>query len=641
MFRTKIIIIGIAALLIISMGVTALLLGRNYFMIAEQTVSAASIPTIVAPTAVVGDLPTAAVTLEATEAGATAVPTTAATLPAATAASTTPIAVLNTSVQYVLALSDVNIRSGPSTHYNIIGWVADGQTAKVTGISSDNGWWRVICPDGSTGSCWVTAGSQYTQPTSGVSTAPTATSPATACTNSASLVSDVTIPDGTQFAPNSGFNKTWRIKNSGTCTWDTSYKLVHAGGNLLGAISAFFPLPNSVLPGHTVDLTISMVSPATANTYQSDWNLQSGNGQTFGVGRNNSAFWVKIVVATQSPATGSISGFVWQDKDNDNVVDGNELLPNIMVTLATSPECSTIIASIRADGNGRFSFTNLAANTYCLYGTDGSTTAGRSDLVLAANQQLTDIKVVWPPVWPQQTVISGLVYQDANQNGVYDNGETLMGSRQIRLIPGTACHVQQQPQATAFSDGNGRYTLAGEFNGSFCVGVANDNGLLEDVVSIAVTSGQTMNNINLKWPAAIGSISGYVWNDYCLTNKVGDALAGDCVADGNGDYHADGMVQPTESNIAGIEVLLQLGACGTDNPVAVPAVTDSTGRYSFSNLQAGTYCVSMNAASSQNAPKLLPGDWTFPARGIWYQQITLQAGANAYSVNFGWDYQLQ
>ncbi|MCA9872728.1 MAG: hypothetical protein KC441_03715, partial [Anaerolineales bacterium] len=70
-------------------------------------------------------------------------------------------------------------------------------------------------------------------------------------------------------------------------------------------------------------------------------------------------------------------------------------------------------------------------------------------------------------------------------------------------------------------------------------------------------------------------------------------------------------------------------------------VTDASGKYFFGNLQAGTYCVSMNAATPDNAAKLLPGDWTFPARGIWYQGITLSDFDNAYPVNFGWDYQLK
>jgi len=633
---SSIILIGtVTAILIGGMGVSALLLGRNYLQITNRDVTAvAPIPVVNGTTTV----PTATTTAAIAD-DATSVPTTEATLPTATTASVTAIPVLNTSVQYIQALSNVNIRSGPGTTYDIIGLVADGQTAKVNGVSSDHNWWRVVCPDGSTGNCWVTARSQYTQPTDGISTAPTATTTA-GCTDAATFVADVTIPDGSQVQPGVTFVKTWRLKNSGSCKWDGRYKLVFAGNNTLGSLANSFDLDVTVAPGELVDLSVTLVAPTNPGSYQGDWKLQNPQGQSFGMGANHTnSFWVKIVVpGTQS---GSISGFVWQDKDNDNTLDANEMLPNITVTLATGGQCGTVVSSVNSDGNGRFTFTNLAANAYCLFGSDGTTTVSQSNIVLGQNQHLTNVNVTWPPIWSQQTVISGLVYQDANQNGVYDNGETLMGSRQVRLIPGTACHVQQQPQAIAFSDGNGRYTLAGEFNGSFCVGLANDNGLLEDVIGITVTSGQTVNNINLKWPAAIGSISGYLWNDYCLTNEDGDALSGNCVADGNGDYHADGMIQPNETYIPGITILLQQGACGTDNPVAVPTVTDSKGRYSFGNLQAGTYCVFMNAASPQNAPKLLPGDWTFPARGIWYQQITLHAGDNAYSVNFGWDYQLQ
>jgi hypothetical protein len=294
-----------------------------------------------------------------------------------------------------------------------------------------------------------------------------------------------------------------------------------------------------VAPGQTIDLTISMVSPETANTYQSDWKLQNPLAKTFGVGSNSSPFWVKIVVTTTPP-----------------------------------------------------------------------------------------------------TIISGLIYQDVNQNGVYDNGEPPVTGREVWLVPGTACHVRSEAVATAFSGADGRYTLSGNFNGSYCVGLAGSNGL-DDVVGVTVATGQVLNNINLQALVASGSISGWLWNDYCLPNETGDILDGNCVVDGNGEYHANGMIEPTESYIAGVTILLQAGSCATDNPEAVKAVTNASGKYVFNNLAPGTYCVFMNAASPENAPRLLPGDWTFPARGIWYQEITLLPGAQAYSVNFGWDYQLQ
>jgi hypothetical protein len=76
-----------------------------------------------------------------------------------------PDEVLETDVQYVLALEDVAMYSGPADTYDLIGGVFDGQIALVTGVSADGGWWRVICPDDTVGSCWVSADPQLMLPT--------------------------------------------------------------------------------------------------------------------------------------------------------------------------------------------------------------------------------------------------------------------------------------------------------------------------------------------------------------------------------------------------------------------------------------------------------------------------------------------
>jgi hypothetical protein len=147
-------------------------------------------------------------------------------------------------------------------------------------------------------------------------------------------------------------------------------------------------------------------------------------------------------------------------------------------------------------------------------------------------------------------------------------------------------------------------------------------------------------NIDLRAFAPLSSISGFVWNDFCrVPEGSSNDYEGNCVASPAGGYQADGMVQPTEVNIPGITVLLQGGSCFNNNAVPVSAVTDGNGRYTFGSLNAGTYCVSINAQSPGNADKLIPGWWTFPGYNVWYQEITLTQGSNAYSVNFGWDYQ--
>jgi hypothetical protein len=77
---------------------------------------------------------------------------------------TPPGTAQSTNVQYMMAQQDVPIYGGPAEQYSIIGSIAAGQTAKVTGVSADGTWWRVICPNDTVGDCWVSADPAWTQP---------------------------------------------------------------------------------------------------------------------------------------------------------------------------------------------------------------------------------------------------------------------------------------------------------------------------------------------------------------------------------------------------------------------------------------------------------------------------------------------
>jgi hypothetical protein len=70
-----------------------------------------------------------------------------------------------TDVKFILALQDVPIYGGQEVQYGVIGNVAAGQIAGVTGMSADGKWWRVGCPGDSVDGCWVTADPGYTEPT--------------------------------------------------------------------------------------------------------------------------------------------------------------------------------------------------------------------------------------------------------------------------------------------------------------------------------------------------------------------------------------------------------------------------------------------------------------------------------------------
>lgn len=118
------------------------------------------------------------------------------------------------------------------------------------------------------------------------------------------FVDDVSVKDGTVFAPNQAFTKTWRIRNGGTATWTTDFNLIFTSGDQLGA-PARLPIVNPVAPGADVELSINMVAPATPGRYLSNWMMQDASGNRFGLDPNASyPIYVDISVAggTTTPA---------------------------------------------------------------------------------------------------------------------------------------------------------------------------------------------------------------------------------------------------------------------------------------------------------------------------------------------------
>ncbi len=149
----------------------------------------------------------------------------------------------------------------------------------------------------------------------------------TAFCDAAQFVADVTVPDDTVMAPSFAFTKTWRLKNVGTCTWNTSYRVDFDSGN---PMSAVFPvnLSNSVSPGQTVDVSVNMVAPAAAGSYQGNWKLKNASGTAFGIGSSASQpFWVKIAVGAPGSCTEKIT-FV----ADVTVPDNTSFAPNTSFT---------------------------------------------------------------------------------------------------------------------------------------------------------------------------------------------------------------------------------------------------------------------------------------------------------------------
>lgn len=100
------------------------------------------------------------------------------------------------------------------------------------------------------------------------------------CTNELTFLDDLTIEDGSVFAPNASIDKQWLVQNDGTCDWDATYKLKWVGGYPLGVAEEqpLFP----ARAGVQVTLRIVFTAPAEPGTYPTVWQAADPDGNLFG-----------------------------------------------------------------------------------------------------------------------------------------------------------------------------------------------------------------------------------------------------------------------------------------------------------------------------------------------------------------------
>ena len=257
------------------------------------------------------------------------------------------------------------------------------------------------------------------------------------CTNRIKFVRDVTVPDNAKIAPNARFTKTWRLQNTGTCTWTEDYTLIFARGEQMNGPESQ-SLGDVVKPGQKVDVSVELIAPATKGAYTSEWMLQAPNGEQFGLGNDGKTpFWVKIRVPKNAPAgnaaSAAIRGFVWHDlcasdqATADALPEGCELAPNggviadgvfqpgeppiggVEVTLGEGACPSSGLATVTAAANGVYQFKGLKPGEYCVsidatsdfnhyILIPGQWTAppeGRQTVILAPGETRSDVNFGW------------------------------------------------------------------------------------------------------------------------------------------------------------------------------------------------------------------------------------------------------
>lgn len=326
-------------------------------------------------------------------------------------------------------------------------------------------------------------------------------------------------------------------------------------------------------------------------------------------------------------ALGSLSGYVYHDRDDDGLREaGEEGIAGVVVRLRDSEGRPVLDAggqerSAITDANGYYRFLDLAPGNYRLVQEhptgwlDGQDTPGRIgeqpvgrpappdaivdiDYTGGLNGEHPGAGVEYNFGELKPGGIEGLVHVDRDEDCVYDEDEPPLAGVTITLLD------QEGNSWTTVTDDQGRYRFenlrpgtyrlvesqpSGYFNVGQVPGSGGGDGSTPNVISQIVLPSGGAKLTGYHFCESLGSLSGYVYHD----------------------RDDDGLRDEGEEGIAGVAIELrdQQGSPVLDSSGQPRmAVTDSSGFYRFDDLPAGVYRIVERHPQSWLDGKDTPGE---------------------------------
>jgi protocatechuate 3,4-dioxygenase beta subunit len=299
--------------------------------------------------------------------------------------------------------------------------------------------------------------------------------------------------------------------------------------------------------------------------------------------------------------TGSLGQRVWLDADQDGIMDADEPgMPGIQVLLYAG-DGITKLDSTHSDAAGAFMFTGLNSGNYLLEFTKLPAGYGFTSRYAGGNDQLdsdpdpatgktgilfvpegTDLLEVDAGIFdPTATArISSRVWNDKNGNGISEDNEPGVPGIEVSLI-----NASGDTERMVISDESGNFGFAGLPAGSYKLRFCNlpegfsftqRNAGADSLDSdadqksgytrvISLLSGGHLTGLNAGINGSVAVLGNQIWED----------------------RNGNGIRETGENGISGVTVILYDNLL---NPVS-KAITDKNGKYSFLNLNPGTYRV--------------------------------------------------
>lgn len=132
-------------------------------------------------------------------------------------------------------------------------------------------------------------------------------------------------PDNVPLRPAEPFTKSWTLRNTGACEWDSRFfvRLEGGSGGRLSLTSPRLPLRRLVPPGDTYTVVVPMKAPTREGVHREDWSLRDAEGALVPVSSSNT-IWAKVRVyvrpALPCTSADAVARFVGETVPDDTIL---------------------------------------------------------------------------------------------------------------------------------------------------------------------------------------------------------------------------------------------------------------------------------------------------------------------------------